>query len=270
MQTIVNQANSNVDKFVIGISLGPESVSLYSIALYVYSLFSTATTIPISMYLPEVAKHIQSGISGKHLVDTLVEPCRLVVLVGGTVLFGFCAIGKEFIALFYGSSKLEAWAISLIIMIPMFINMANGILINVLDVYNKRIVRSYVLLGTTVLNIVLTVWWISSYGMLGAAVATAICTFLGHVVIMNIYYYRVLKIDIFYLFRKAFAGTIPCLTVALLLAALVSHFISSYFFAFLLGGFVFVLTEFVSLYFWGFNQYEKAMIHEFLRRKKSR
>ena len=40
LQTIVNQANNNVDKFVLGVAVSPESVALYSVAMYVYSIFS--------------------------------------------------------------------------------------------------------------------------------------------------------------------------------------------------------------------------------------
>ena len=47
IQVIVNQANSNVDKFVLGIKLSPESVAVYSVGLFVYSMFSSMSTIPI-------------------------------------------------------------------------------------------------------------------------------------------------------------------------------------------------------------------------------
>ena len=36
LQTIVNQSNNTVGKFVLGIALGPEEVALYSVALYVF------------------------------------------------------------------------------------------------------------------------------------------------------------------------------------------------------------------------------------------
>lgn len=47
LQTIVNMANNNVDKFVIGIAMSPEAVSVYSVAMYIFSTFSALTTMPI-------------------------------------------------------------------------------------------------------------------------------------------------------------------------------------------------------------------------------
>lgn len=149
VQAIVNQANSNVDKFVIGIQLNPESVAVYSVALYIYSIFSSMTTIPISMYGPQIIKAVGCGIEGRELENILIQPSRLIVLIGGTVLFGFVAVGKQFIAIVYGEGYEIAWQISLIIMCPMLINMSNGVLINVLDAKNLRMVRSWVLMITT-------------------------------------------------------------------------------------------------------------------------
>lgn len=268
LQGIVNQANTNVDKFVIGMAIGPESVTLYSIALYIFSLFSTSTTIPISMYLPGVAKQIQSGISGKDLLVYLVQPCRLVVLVGGTILFGFFVLGQDFITLFYGQDMCQAWTIAIIIMVPMYVNMANGILVNVLDVYNKRLIRSYVLLGTTVLNIILTVWWITERGMIGAAIATAIATTLGQVVIMNYYYYRFLGIDIFFMFKETFKGIGLCLILATACSFGVVYFVKNSVIALVCGGLAFVITEVILLFLFGLNHSEKAFILGAIKKKR--
>ena len=52
--------------------------------------------------MPQISKDVLSGKEGKELTDTLVQPCRLIILVGGSVLFGFFAAGKPFIELIYG------------------------------------------------------------------------------------------------------------------------------------------------------------------------
>ena len=64
LQSIVNQANSSIGKFIIGIQLSLESVALYSVAQYLYSIISTMATIPISMYIPQVAENIANDGNG--------------------------------------------------------------------------------------------------------------------------------------------------------------------------------------------------------------
>ncbi len=269
IQTFVNQANSSAGKFIIGIMMSMERVAIYSVAQYVYSIFSSITTIPISMYMPQVAKDIGSGLNGKKLTETLVQPCRLVVLLGGMIMCGFFAIGKQFVILLYGESKAQAWLYALIIIVPMFINMANGILINVLDVMNKRMARSYVLLITTILNICLSVFLMSQYGIIGAVIATAVSTVIGQIIIMNIYYSKKINISIIYLFKEAFRGILPIEICAGIIGFFVAKLISNNLISMLAGGICFVVICAIGFLLVGFNQYEKNLVIKTLTKVKN-
>ena len=270
IQSLVNQANNNVDKFVIGIMVSLESVAIYSVAQYVYSIFSSLTTVPITMYLPQAAKDICAGKKGESLTDTLIEPCRLVVFIGGAILFGFFAVGRQFIEIVYGENYVAAWIYALIIMAPMFINMTNGILINVLDVLKKRIIRSLVLLGTTVLNIVLTVVFIKNIGIIGAVIATAVSTLLGQVLIMNIYYDRKLGIKVVKLYAKAYKGILPIYIIASVISFFVSRLIKSVIISFIIGGILFVGIGLALLLIFGMNEGEKIKFKSFVMRFKKK
>lgn len=260
LQAIINMANGNVDKFVIGIMMSPEAVSIYSIGMFIYTTFSSLTTIPISMYMPKVAADILKGKKGAELTETLIQPCRLIFLIGGLVLFGFITIGRPFVFIVYGEEYMEAWFIAVVVMGPMLINMSNGVLVNVLDVMNKRMSRSLFLLITTVGNIVLTIWWIKTWGMVGAAVATAICTLIGQDLFMNIYYSKVIKIRIMYLFMETFKGILPSLVLSSILGLISIIWIKNKYIQFAVGGMVFCLIMVVCMINFGSNQYEKQQI----------
>ncbi len=266
LQVIVNQANSNVDNFLIGIKLNPESVALYSVAMYVYSIFSSLTTIPISMYAPQVLKNVARGMRGKELTDSMVQPCRLVMLTGGGILFGFISAGHPFIELIYGKEYILAWSIALIIMVPMMVNMCNGVLINVLDALNKRMARSKVLIATTVINIILTIVWLNQWGVVGAAVATAVATVLGQIIIMNIYYAKVIGIHVLYLFRRTFDGILPYQILGAVIALALGSFINNVFLKFIISGIVFVVIFCTGYLCFGADEYEKKMLHSILNK----
>lgn len=221
LQVIVNQANNNVDNFLIGMMLNPESVAVYSIGLYMYSAFSALSTVPITMYAPQVIGDVSIGLRGERLTKTLIEPCRLVMITGGTVLFGFIVAGRQFVEIVYGAGYERAWVVALLIMIPMMINIVNGVAVNVLDAMNKRMARSEILIATTILNILLTVFWLKHWGIIGAAAATAVSTILGQVIAMNIYYSKVTGLKILYLFNEAFRGILPYQIIGMMCAILV-------------------------------------------------
>lgn len=267
LQTLINMANGNVDKFVIGITMNPEAVSVYSIGMFIYTTFSSLTTIPITMYMPQVAKDMRDGIKEHELMLTLVQPCRIIFLIGGLVLFGFLTVGQPFISIVYGSDYYEAWWISIIVMIPMLVNMSNGIIVNVLDIMNKRLTRSLLLGVTTILNITLTVWWIKSWGIIGAAVATAISTILGQILLMNVYYIKVIKINTIILFKETFKGILPSFVFAMLVSRTMLMMFSFELLQFVIGGIVFVTLFVFCMYLFGANELEKNCIRKFLKKQ---
>ena len=248
-----------------------ESVAIYSVAQYIYSVFSSISTVPISMYMPQIAKDMTgAGLQGKELTESLVQPCRLVVILSGMIMFGFIAVGRQFLTILYGEQYLPAWQYALIIIIPMFVNMTNGILINVLDILKKRMVRSYILLGTTILNILLTIYLIDRIGIIGAVIATAISVIIGQDLIMNVYYSRKIGIRILSLFRSAYKGLIIVEMLSCGVSAYISNQIKDNVVSLFIGGFAFLVLCIVGFFWFGFNDYEKELGNSFLRRLRGR
>lgn len=265
LQTLINQANSNIGKFILGVSVGPEDVSLYSVGLYVYSIFSSLSTIPLSLYVPQVTKDVTSGKSGRELTDSLVQPSRLIVIVGGSVFFGFIAAGKQFVNIIYGEKYSLAWGIAIILIAPMFINMTIGIVINVLDALNKRLTRSLILLISAGANILLTVVLIKHIGIIGAALSTGACMLL-QVMLLCIYYTKSIKINPFYLFYKAFKGILPYQVLGAAIGFAVGRFIPNVYLSFLVSGVVYVAVAFSGFLLFGRNAEEKDMINKLLNK----
>lgn len=267
LQGIVSQANSNVDKFLIGIMLSPESVSLYSVALYIYSVFSSLVNVPPSMYTPAITKKVGQGIKGQELAEQLVSPCRLTVLTGGLVLFGFAALGRQFVSILYGEAYLAAWPLAVILIVPAYLDTVLGVLVTVLDALNKRMVRSVVLICTTFLNIILTVICLGKWGIFGATIATAVCTLIGPVLIMNVYYKKVIRIPVLWLFRQIFRGILVYLVIGCAAALGVGKLIGNELISFVVGGVVFVAVSLGGYFFFGMTGEEKKAVNKFLRRK---
>lgn len=158
LQGLVTTMNGTLDKFLISIMLTPEDVTVYSIAMTVFSMFSTIACLPMGMYMPAVAKDMKRGLRGQELTETLLQPCRLNILITGLIVSGFAIVGRQFVTILYGEDFLPAWTCAMVVLIPMFLNTANDIVINVLDILKKRHIRSMILMITTALNLLLTIF----------------------------------------------------------------------------------------------------------------
>ena len=191
-------------------------------------------------------------------------------MICGSLLFGFIAVGRQFISAIYGAAKVEAWNYTLIILVPVFINMTDAVVISVLDVANKRLARSLVLLGATVANIILTILLI--WGIYGAVIATAFSLVL-EIIIMNLYYQRVLKIQVLYLFREAYRGLLPFQFIAGTAVFFLAKLITSPLLSLLIGGVLYLVLSLGMIGLFGLNEQEtnriKGMIGKFTSRKKN-
>ncbi len=247
LQSIVNQINTNADKFLIGSLMSPEMVSLYGVGMNVFGVFSSLTSVPITLFAPQIIGEIGSHGLQKGLHNKILQATQIVTLIGGSIFFGFIAAGRPFIALVYGEKYMTAWLIAVILMSSAFLNMITGVLINVLDALNKRMFRSLVIFGTTVLNIILTIWWLPYYGIVGAAAATALCTVIGQVVVMGVYYTTKLKINIMNLYWQSAKNIIVFQVVAMVIAGAICSQIDSQMGALVIGIGVYVVI-FAALY----------------------
>ena len=263
IQGVVNTANTVVDKFLISIMMTPEDVSVYSITMLIFSMYSSIGTLPNRLFLPSIAKDVKAGLEGKEFTKTLVEPVRLNVLIMGIVGFGYFLVGKQFISLVYGPDYVDAWTYSLILLLPLFIFLTDAIMAHVLTIYNKRQVMSYISLAATLINIGLTVIGIKFFGMVGAAVATAISIII-QIISLNIYYSKKLKISVFYLFKEAFKGTIPTLLISFAVSLPLVFLLPNDYLKFFVSGAVFLILFLLLFAFFGANQWEKAKINSLL------
>ena len=263
LQGLVTTMNGTLDKFLISIIMTPEDVAVYAIAMTMFSMFSTIACLPISMYMPKVASDMKNGMIGQALTETLVQPTRLNALITGIIAFGFAVAGRQFICILYGEDFLSAWTCATVVIFPMFFNSFNDVILNVLDILRKRHIRSIILMATTGLNFVLTIFGIKYMGMLGAALATGFATIL-QIIILNIYYYKAIGINTPYLFKYGLKGILPSLIVSAACAVPFIMIIDNEYLSFLVCGAVFLIVFAIVYYFIGSNSYEKEYLRKIL------
>lgn len=269
LQAVVNQVNSKVDITILGVMESQESVTRYSVAMQVFSIFSTLSTAAIAIYLPKFTKLIASGkTDGDIITKEMIAPSRIQTLVSGTIMFGFLVCGMDFIKVWMGEGFDLSWWIAIIILIPSFLVYTNGVVVSVLDAMQKRLVRSVVLALVAVVNVIVSIVLVKFFGEIGAPVGTAVTTFAGSFIIMNIYYKKVIGIKVIALFKGIFKGVLPSFVIAILASLPAVIFVPVGFTGLVVKGGVFMAVLVACLMLFGFNKEEKSLILKPLRRGK--
>ena len=198
---VYDQIFWKVDQTIISIMLGTAAVAAVGSAMRIVLIFMRFSTSVSEVFLPRVTQMVVGNATGDDLTDLMIRVGRIQLLVLGVILSGYLIFGQNFFLLYIGRTQqgldtgLIYW-IGVVIMVPLTLPLIQNTGISILVAKNKHRFRSVVYFIIAVLNIILTIFLVRTYHIIGASIATAIALTLGNGIIINIYYSRVIGLKI--------------------------------------------------------------------------
>lgn len=202
LDAIVSRFYSSVGQIVLGIYRGASVVAIYALAIQLKGLFMSFSTALNSVLLPKMTALATKKGSEKEMSDLFIRISRLQYFVMSFILIGFIIFGKEFIILWGGAEYVQTYYISLIILIPFFIDLISNVGITVLKAKNKLQYRSIPMIIGSVIGLLVTFPFTDRFGIYGCAWAISISIFLSNALASNIAFYKIGKIDIIRYWRE--------------------------------------------------------------------
>ena len=185
---------------------------------------------------------------------------RIQYILLGLISSGFIIFGNEFIYIWLGKGYTEVYKIALWIMIPLTIPLIQNTGIAIMQARNQHQFRSIVYFFIAILNIVVSILLVKSYGAIGCAIATGISFTLGNVIIINIYYWKRVNIDIPLFWINIFKMSIP-VTITMIIGYGLNYFINNYsVITFILKGSIYVIIYVILMWLIGMNREEKREV----------
>ncbi len=162
------------DTIMIGMLLNEKDVGVYSIALRISYIISFILFAVNSITAPKIASEFsqQNYLEFKKLSQFTSQ---IGIWVGIPVFIIILIFGKELLALF-GKEFVFGFSSLILLSIGQFINVSVGSIGYILAMIGKQNVMSLIVFISFLINIVLNLYLIPLYGILGAAIATMIST----------------------------------------------------------------------------------------------
>lgn len=267
LQAMAYQANLNVDKIILGITMGTSTVAIYTISSNIYTIFRSFT-IPDSFYISKVTNIIVHGDDKSSLDELAISVGRKVFIILSWILVGFCLCGRDFILLWVGEQYEIAWLISLIIMLSMCIPQSQSICVCILTGYKKRKFRSFVMFLLAFINIIITFELTKKIGILGAPIGTAFATIIGEVVIMNIYYKKYIGLNIEKILANIFLKTLICSTISIIVSYFIVKNMGISWELLIVKASIITFIHFTIIFVLGLNKEEKNIIINLINKYK--
>lgn len=270
LNMIVDKIYWSTDQFILGAVSGTVAVAVYSVGSTISAYYMNFSTAISGVFLPKVTKMVTENASDNELSDLFIKIGRIQYIIVSFILGGFILIGREFIDTWAGNEYSEAFYISLLVMIPLTVPLIQNLGITILQAKNMHKFRSKVYIGIAILNVIVSIPLAKILGGFGAALSTAISMIIGNIIIINIYYYKKVNIDIPCFWANILRMSIP-VVISIILGMSISSIINiNGYLGIAMKGSVFSVIFFVLMWLMGMNDYEKELFINPINKVKSK
>lgn len=260
MQNIVDQVNNHLDKILIGALVSSTAVAIYTFGLNIFHMFQNLSTSISQMLVPMMSEKIAKNATPKDLEASLTKIGMIQYMIVGAALFGFIAIGREFVYLWLGDGFSEVWVITLILMFGGLWPLIQNGAIAILKAKNLMSFRTMAIFAMAILNAGLTYYLVNYFGFVYAAVGTALGFILVNTIVMDIYYYRKLGLNMAAVVWNAIKKITPCSFVAAMVAWVVMRNMPLSWSFFLVAIIAFLIVYTVMLWYFVLDRESKNII----------
>ena len=264
--SIVDMLFWATDKVILGMITSTAVVAVYNIGVTFNSMMTNISTAFSGVLMPKITGMITKKATPKELTEIFIRVGRLQYLIIALALSGFIVFGRDFILLWAGPEYKEAYFIAIVTLIPLAIPLIQNTGLSIVTAQNKHQFRSIVYLIIAIVNVVSTYIVVPFLGGFGAALCSAISYVIGQGIIMNIYYYKITKLNI-----PLFWKNIISMSVIPIIMIMISLFITQFspfnsWFKLIIAIIIYTLIYSAGMYIFSMNAYERDVIRQPLQR----
>ena len=268
--SIVDMLFWATDKVILGMLTSTAVVAVYNIGVTFNTMMTNVSTAFSGVLTPKITVMVTKSAQPEQLTELFIRVGRLQYFIIALALSGFIVFGRDFILLWAGAGYEQAYYIAIITLIPLSIPLIQNTGLSIVIAQNKHQFRSIIYLIIAIVNVISTYCVVPYLGGVGAALCSAISYIIGQGVIMNIYYYKVTRINI-----PLFWKNIILLSIIPIIMTIAGLFFFNYFklnsWLILFSAIIIYSLFYVLLmYTFSMNSYEKDIIWQPLSKIISR
>lgn len=260
LNIIMDKLYWSTGQFILGMVSGTNAVAIYSVAVQIIIIYSSFSTVMSSVMLPKITMMVVKGVSTDELTQIMIRTGRLQYIIIAYILCMFIISGKSFLLFWIGKEYVEAYYIIVLLMCSALISLIQTVGISILQAKNMNAFRTITYVVTSIINIFICIPLAKEYGGLGYAIGTSFAILISTGLIINLYYYYKVGINIPLFWRNILSMSTPVIFV-IFIGNLINYVIKVDTLIFMLIKIIVCSLLFIGLmYFGGMNKYEKNLM----------
>lgn len=249
--------------WVLGSISVPSVLTIYGIGITLggyYGAFSSAIS---SVFLPRATQMSVNKATGEELTSMMIKIGRLSFIILMYILAAFVLYGRQFVFLWVGGElgeegSYQSWIIALMIMVAYTLPLVQNFGNSILEAQNKLAFKAvlylfFMILGTFVGGLLAKKY--EAIGMMAGSV-------IGWLIVqnvMNVYYHKVINLNIFRFFKELGNKTLFALTAIVIIGYGINYIPGTGWINFIAKGCIFTVVFAILMYTLGMLDYEKEL-----------
>lgn len=263
LSTLVDLLYWATDKVLIGGMLGTVAVAVYNIGGTFTTMLQNLASAVSGVFGTRVTAMVFEKRPMEEFSELLIRIGRIQYLIVSFVLSGYIVFGPAFLYFWAGEQYSGAYWIGLLTMIPLAVPLIQSIAFATIVAMNKHQFRAIVYACIAIVNLLSTIWAIPRYGIIGAAACTGISFVFGNGIVMNFYYHKVIKLDIWEFWKNIGKMSGVPLVLILLSVYIINSIIEiSTLVMFAVGVGIYSIAFIALSWVFSMNNYEKKLISQ--------
>jgi O-antigen/teichoic acid export membrane protein len=259
VNAVTEQIYWKLDNILLGSMVGASIVAVYAIGIMFHKYFMSFGTAISKIMVPKIIKQVERGADSGELLIILTRVSRVQAIIVMPILIGIILYGRDFLLLWLGEGYGDAYYIMLLILIPYSLELIGNIRNVFLEVKRLFWYRVLVIFFISLLNIVVTIYAIKNWGIIGAAASTGGALILGYLAVSFILWFK-LKINMFKYWLDLSRGILLAVSTSLILGLIFSYNAGQSWLSFIVHISVYTLIYSTLIWFIALDDKEKKQV----------
>ena len=258
----------NISPTLLAIYSGTTAISIFSIGIIIEGYVWTFASALNGMFLPRVTALNSESTDKTKITELMIKVGRIQLFVVGLLVVGIIVFGKEFIVLWMGEKFKESYLIVILLVIPGLVPITQNIASTLMYVENKLKYTAIIYICSSLVSIIFSIFLIPRFGALGAAIGISLGISIFQVVVMNIIYQKIMKINVIYFFKNSFLKMFPFFLIIIVLGLTMNYYIkTSSFFILFIKAFMIGITYLALMFGFGLKKEEKNLFTSLITKR---
>lgn len=276
LTALVDQMFWRSNQLILSVVIGPQAVAIYSPPFKVFTAYTMISSVIFSIFLPMVTTMVANNVEKSEFSRLFIKAGRLQFIILFAILTGFILLGREFLWIWVqgklgeGSTDIM-YFVTITLIAPFSIELIQNLGLVILQARNRCKFRALAFLCTAIITISIAIPVTKKYGIVGCAFVTGSAFIVNSGLIMNIYFKKVMDLDVKGFWKEIFKIFVPGAVCCVIMGFLLRYInFSSLLIDFVVKVIIYSVIYITVMWLFVMNEYEKDLVLEPINKIKGK